>query len=114
MQNIFKILDSALFQQAMAAERFQGAEIDLKDGFIHFSSAAQVRETARLHFSGCKDLVIFAVAAESLGDALKWEASRGGQLFPHLHEMLDMKLVLWVKPLVWNGEAHDFPPETFQ
>ena len=114
MQNIFKILDSALFQQALAAGRFHGAEIDLKDGFIHFSSAAQVRETARLHFSGCKDLVIFAVAAESLGDALKWEASRGGQLFPHLHEMLDMKLVLWAKPLAWNGAAHDFPPETFQ
>ena len=114
MQNIFKILDSVLYRQALAAGRFQGAEIDLKDGFIHFSSAAQVRETARLHFSGRKGLVIFAVAAESLGDALKWEASRGGQLFPHLYGAFDMKLVLWARPLVWNGEAHEFPPETFQ
>jgi uncharacterized protein (DUF952 family) len=114
VQNIFKILDSTLFQQATAAGRFHGAEIDLKDGFIHFSSAAQVRETARLHFSGRKDLVMFAIAAETLGDALKWEPSRGGQLFPHLYGALDIKLVLWVKPLVWNGVGHDFPPETFQ
>jgi len=114
VQNIFKILDSALFRKAMAAGRFQGSEIDLKDGFIHFSSAAQVRETARLHFSGQKGLVIFAIAAKSLDEALKWEASRGGQLFPHLYGALDMKLMLWARPLVWNGEAHDFPTETFQ
>jgi uncharacterized protein (DUF952 family) len=114
VQNIFKILDSALFQQALAAGRFQGVEIDLKDGFIHFSSAAQVRETARLHFAGRQGLMILAVTAESLGDGLKWEASRGGQLFPHLYGPLDMKLLLWAKPLVWNGGAHDFPPETFQ
>ena len=114
MQNIFKILDSALFQQAMAEGRFHGAEIDLKDGFIHFSSAAQVRETARLHFSGRKDLVIFAIAAETLGEALRWEPSRGGQLFPHLYGALDMKHVLWARPLAWNGATHDFPPEVFQ
>ena len=114
MQNIFKILDSALYRQALAAGRFQGAEIDLKDGFIHFSSAAQVRETARLHFAERQGLTIFAVAAESLRDGLKWEPSRGGQFFPHLYGALDMKLVLWAKPLVWNAGAHDFPPETFQ
>jgi uncharacterized protein (DUF952 family) len=114
LQNIFKIVDSALYEKATAAGRFEGAEIDLKDGFIHFSDSHQVRETARLHFSGPRGLMIFAVDAASLGDALKWEASRGGQLFPHLFGVLDMKHVLWAKPLPWNGTAHDFPPETFQ
>lgn len=113
MQNIFKILDSALYEKAAAAGRFQGAEIDLKDGFIHFSDSHQVRETAQLHFFGRQGLVILAVDAARLGDALKWEPSRGGQLFPHLYGKLDMKHMLWAKPLPWNGTSHDFPPETF-
>ena len=111
--NIFKILDRALYEQAAAAGRFDGAEIDIKDGFIHFSAANQVRETARLHFAAREGLMLVAVAAEALGPALKWEASRGGQLFPHLYGPLAMKLVLWAKPLPWTGGAHEFPPETF-
>jgi uncharacterized protein (DUF952 family) len=112
--NIFKIIDSKLFEQASVEGRFQGAEIDLRDGFIHFSSIGQVQETAKLHFSGREGLVIFAIAQDALGNALKWEASRGGQLFPHYYGTLDMKLVLWARPLPWNGLTHDFPRETFQ
>jgi uncharacterized protein (DUF952 family) len=112
--NIFKILDSKLYDQAAAQGHFQGAEIDLKDGFIHFSAQGQVQETAKLHFAGREGLVIFAVSQATLGDALKFEASRAGQLFPHYYGTLDMKQVLWVRPLPWTGVAHDFPRETFQ
>lgn len=109
MPHIFKILDSALFHKALIERRFFGAENDCKDGFIHFSDATQLHGTARLHFAGRNGLLIFAVEAKALGDALKWERSRGGQLFPHYFGALDMALVLWVKPLPWNGETHDFP-----
>ena len=114
MQNIFKILDFTVFEEAQVLGRFSGAAIDLKDGYIHFSTAEQVKATAQLHFHGQKNLVLLAVSQERLGDALKWEASRGGQLFPHLYAALDMSDVLWAKAIPWNGEAHDFPPEIFQ
>lgn len=113
MQNIFKILDLALFEQAQALGRFAGAGIDLKDGYIHFSTAAQVQETARLHFPGVESLMLLAVPHEKLDSELKWETSRGGQLFPHLYGILNMSKVQWAKRLRWNGVAHDFPPETF-
>ena len=113
MQNIFKILDFIVFEEARALGRFSGAAIDLKDGYIHFSTAEQVKETARLHFHGQKNLVLLAVSQERLGDTLKWEVSRGGQLFPHLYATLDMNDVLWAKAIPWNGEAHDFPSEIF-
>jgi uncharacterized protein (DUF952 family) len=113
VQNIFKILNMATYDTAEATGVFQGATIDLKDGFIHFSSVEQVRETARLHFAGGTDLMVLAVAAEALGPALKWERSRGGQLFPHLYGSLNMNAVIWAKPLPWSGEIHIFPPETF-
>ena len=89
MSRIYKILPRGLWQAAAAAGRFDGAAIDLADGYIHFSTAAQAQETARLHFRGQTDLVVLAVDAEALGPALKWEASRGGQLFPHLYGGLD-------------------------
>ena len=113
MQNIFKILDSALFEKAQASGQFAGAGIDLKDGYIHFSTREQVQETARLHFQGQTNLMVMAVAQDKLGEALKWEASRGGQLFPHLYGVLNMADVVWAKPLPWNGLTHDFPAETF-
>ena len=113
MQNIFKILDFKDFEEAQKRGHFSGAAIDLKDGYIHFSTAAQARETARLHFNGRNNLMLLAVPQERLGAALQWEASRGGQLFPHLYATLSMGNVLWAKPLPWNGEAHDFPAETF-
>ncbi len=89
MSRIYKILTRALWQAAAAAGRFDGAAIDLTDGYIHVSTAAQAQETARLHFRGQTDLVVLAVETDRLGPALKWEVSRGGQLFPHLYGPLD-------------------------
>ena len=113
MQNIFKILDLALFEKARALGYFAGAGIDLEDGYIHFSTAEQVQETAQLHFYGQQNLMLVSVRHEKMGAALKWEASRGGKLFPHFYGVLNMNDVLWAKPLPWNGATHDFPPETF-
>jgi uncharacterized protein (DUF952 family) len=107
---IYKICDVALWNQAERAGFFDGAEIDKRDGFIHFSSAAQVRETAAKHFAGVSGLVLVAVDAARLGDALKWEVSRGGDLFPHLYGVLALTAVLWVKPLLLGPAGrHVFP-----
>jgi uncharacterized protein (DUF952 family) len=89
MSRIYKILPRTLWQAAQAAGQFDGAAIDLTDGYIHFSTAAQAQDTARLHFHGQPDLVVLAVDTARLGEALRWEASRGGQLFPHLYGPLD-------------------------
>ncbi|MBG1232952.1 DUF952 domain-containing protein [Aestuariivirga litoralis] len=113
MAKIFKIIDKAAYELASQKGRFEGAEIDLKDGYIHFSSGTQMQETARRHFAGRANLMLLAVDAEALGEALKWEASRGGQLFPHLYGVLEMRHVVWAKPLPWNGAEHDFPAEAF-
>jgi len=110
MTLIFKILPRSLWQEAVDAGVFRGAPVDLADGFIHFSTAAQVRETAVKHFSGQADLLLAAFEAGQLGDALKWEPSRGGALFPHLYDELAPDLALWVRelPLAADG-THDFP-----
>jgi len=88
MSLLYKILPSAEWAAAEAAGVFEGSALDRKDGFIHFSAEDQWRETLRLHFAGQSDLVLVTVEAEALGDALKWEASRGGALFPHLYGVL--------------------------
>ena len=113
MPKIFKIMEATAYENAKASGWFEGAEIDLKDGYIHFSDAAQVEETARLYFAGRDNLMLLAVEADALGHALKWEASRGGKLFPHLFAELDMSQVLWAKPLPWKDGMHHFPAETF-
>ncbi|MGL4324313.1 MAG: DUF952 domain-containing protein [Beijerinckiaceae bacterium] len=107
---IYKIVPAALWQAAEGAGRFDGAPVDLADGYIHFSTGAQARETAAKHFAGQHDLLLVAVAAETLGDALKWEMSRGGALFPHLYAPLTLSRVLWVKPLPLGTDGgHLFP-----
>jgi len=93
LSRIYKILDRAEWEAAMAARRFEGSVVDRADGFIHFSTAAQAAETARRHFAGREDLVVVAVEADDLGPALKWEPLRGGDLFPHLYAHLDAFLV---------------------
>ena len=107
---IYKIATRGEWAEAEKAGVFEGAPVDLADGFIHFSTAAQVRETAAKHFAGKADLLLVAVDAAKLGDALKWEVSRGGALFPHLHAPLDLSVVAWVRelPLGEDG-AHVFP-----
>ena len=115
---IYKICDQATWRAAERAGVFRGAAIDLVDGFIHFSTAAQVAETAAKHFAGIDGLLLIAVDVEALGTALKWEPSRGGDLFPHLYGPLPVAgPVRWVKPLPWGAEGrHMFPhhvvPET--
>ncbi len=107
---IYKIAPRALWQAAEAAGVFDGAPIDHADGYIHFSTAAQAVETAAKHFVGQDDLLLIAVEANRLGEALKYEVSRGGDLFPHLYASLPMDAVLWVKPLPLDaGGKHQFP-----
>jgi uncharacterized protein (DUF952 family) len=86
---------------------YEGSPVDLADGFIHFSTAAQAAETAGRHFQGQTGLVVLAVQAETLGTALKWEPSRGGALFPHLYGRLPVACVIEVSeaPL----DAHGVP-----
>ena len=96
---VYKICPAEAWEEAARAGRFEGAGIDLTDGYIHFSTAAQVAETAARHFAGRDGLVLVAVEAEALGAALKWEPARGGALFPHLYAALPARAALWVKPM---------------
>ena len=88
---------------------FAGATVDHADGFIHFSTAAQVAETAARHFAAEPDLVLVAVDADALGADLRYEPSRGGALFPHLYGTLPLSAVRWVKPLRLGPDGHVFP-----
>lgn len=107
---IYKIAPRTLWDEAVAAGVFLGAPIDLKDGFIHFSTSAQVEETAARYFTGQDGLVLIAVDASSLGIALRWEPSRGGALFPHLYGALPVSAARWVKPLPLDADGqHVFP-----
>ena len=96
---IYKITPAALWRRAQEAGRFAGAPVDAADGFIHFSTAAQIAETAARHFAGQSDLLLVTIDATSLGPALKWEASRGGALFPHLYGDLPLEAVKAVVPM---------------
>lgn len=82
---IYKILPRAEWAAAQLSGRFEGSAVDHQDGYIHFSTAAQAPETARRYFVGLADLVVLEVEGDDLGTALKWEPSRGGDLFPHLY-----------------------------
>ena len=99
MTLIYKILSRAEWQAAQAAGRFDGSAVDLADGFIHLSGADHAQETAAKWFAGQADLVLLGVEAEALGPALKWEASRGGALFPHLYAPLDISAAVEVTAL---------------
>jgi uncharacterized protein (DUF952 family) len=96
---IYKICEQALWRQAEAERRFFGAPADLRDGFIHFSTAAQLAGTATKHFAGASDLTLVAVDTDALDTQLKWETSRGGDLFPHLYAALPLSAVRWARPL---------------
>ncbi|BAF86385.1 protein of unknown function [Azorhizobium caulinodans ORS 571] len=107
---IYKICPRTLWEAAEAAGRFEGAPVDLADGYIHFSAAEQVRETAAKHFAGKDDLLLVAVDSARLAPHLKWEPSRGGALFPHLYAPLPVTSALWVKPLPMGADgSHIFP-----
>ncbi len=107
---IYKICETALWREAERSGVFHGAPVDARDGFIHFSTAGQVRETAARYFAGAGDLMLVAVDADALDAALKWEASRGGELFPHLYGVLPLAAVLWARPLPLGADGrHVFP-----
>jgi uncharacterized protein (DUF952 family) len=109
---IYKISPEAPWREAERAGTFTGAPVDLADGYIHFSTGEQARETAARHFAGQGDLVLVAVDTDRLGEALRWEPSRGGALFPHLYAPLAMDAVLWVRPLPLGPDgAHLFPED---
>ena len=90
---IYKVLRAAEWAHAQASGVFGGSADDLRDGFIHFSTAGQLNATIDRHFAGERDLVVLEVDAAALGDALVWEPSRGGALFPHLYGELPLTAV---------------------
>ena len=108
---IYKIVPAALWRAAEEAGTFAGAPVDLADGFIHFSTGAQVAETAARHFAGQTDLLLVAVDGATLGPALRYEPSRGGALFPHLYAGLPVTAALWVRPLPSGADGHPLFPE---
>lgn len=89
MRTIYKICPASAWREAERAGAYRGSPDDVRDGFIHFSTAEQVPATLAKHFAGQSGLFLIAVGADALGEALKWEPSRGGDLFPHLYGDLD-------------------------
>lgn len=109
---IYKIETKEIWDKALATGIYHGAPIDVADGYIHFSTSSQTRETVAKHFAGRDGLIIAAFDAAAFGTALKWEKSRGDAMFPHLYDKLDMSLVLATYNLPLNDEGlHIFPDE---
>ena len=106
---IYKIFRRSEWQALVAAGRTTGAPVDLADGYIHFSTAETVRETAAKHFAGEHDLILAWVEADGLGDTLRWEVSRGGVEFPHLYRALRLEEVAGHAPLPDGPDGHIFP-----
>ena len=108
---IYKILRPHEWEDLRANGETQGAPIDVDDGFVHFSAATQVRETAAKHFDGEGDLILLAVETDGMGDELRWEVSRGGAKFPHLYRMLRMDDVVRHEPIELMRGVHVFPKD---
>ena len=106
---IYKIMTRAQWAEFEQTGAFEGASIDLTDGYIHFSTASQARETAAKHFAGQNDLHLVWAESENLGEALKWEVSRGGAEFPHLYRTWALTEVEGNAPLPLTGGVHMFP-----
>ena len=110
MPTIYKICPASAWREAERRGFFSGSADDVRDGFIHFSTAAQVAETARKYYFGQTGLFLIAVDADALGDDLRWEPSRGGDLFPHLYGELDLGAVTAVMDLRARSDGnHDIP-----
>jgi uncharacterized protein (DUF952 family) len=106
---IYKILRALEFATLIAKGVSTGAPVDVADGYVHFSTAAQVAETAARHFAGEAGLWLLACEEAALGPALRWEPSRGGALFPHLYRPLTTDDVAWARPLPLADGGHRFP-----
>jgi len=108
--HIYKILRTNEWQDLRAQGETQGAPVDVADGFVHFSTAEQARETAAKHFAGEQGLFLAALDPERMGEELAWEPSRGGALFPHYYGPLRLSDVVWCQPLPLDDSgAHRFP-----
>ena len=107
---IYKIFRTEEWDHLRKSGETDGAPIDLADGFVHFSTAAQAAETAAKHFAGVEGLFLVAVDAQAAGDALKWEVSRNDDMFPHLYRKMTLDDVVWAQPLPFENGAHQFPP----
>lgn len=109
---IYKIATEAAFAPSRGTPSFAGMPIDAADGYMHFSTAAQLAETLRLHFAGQSDLVLLAIRSADLGPDLRWEPSRGGALFPHLYGgPLPMFAIAWEAPLSVAADGSCTLPE---
>jgi uncharacterized protein (DUF952 family) len=106
---IYKIFRAAEWQALRSEGATRGAPIDIAEGYVHFSTTSQAAETAAKHFVGEADLFLLAIETDRLGDALKWEVSRGGAEFPHLYRNLKIADVAWAQPLPLRDGAHQFP-----
>ena len=111
MATIYKIVTQDQWREAEKAGVFHGAPVDLTDGFIHFSTAGQLAETAAKHFAGQDGLLLVAVDETAFGGALRYEVSRGGALFPHLYADLPVPAALWVKPMPLGADGVHRLPE---
>lgn len=112
MTIIYKVCRRSAWEKAVQLGEFAGAEIDVTDGFIHFSAGHQVVETVGKHFAGQDDLLLVSVNADSLGPDLKWEPSRGADLFPHLYSALPMDKAVRVDELPLGDDGrHVFPSD---
>ncbi|MGE0613040.1 MAG: DUF952 domain-containing protein [Hyphomicrobiales bacterium] len=109
---IFKICGAEEWAQALESGVYRGSAADLADGFIHFSTGAQLAGTAARHFAGRRDLVLAAVDPDRLGPELRWEPARRGDLFPHLYGHMPVSAVLWHRPLPLGPDGvHSLPAE---
>ncbi len=108
---VYKICDRSLWAEAERAGVFAGAEIDLADGFIHFSTHDQTASTLEKHFAGRTDLLLIAIDTAAMGDAIVYEKARGGILFPHLYQPLQLNFVRWVRPIVQDKNGKHILPD---
>jgi uncharacterized protein (DUF952 family) len=106
---IFKIVHAE--EWAAVDDSYGGSEKDRADGFLHFSTAEQLMGTLTRYYADAHDLVLAAVDADALGDALKWEPSRDGALFPHLYAPLPRAAVKWVKPITCDAQGQFLLPQ---
>ena len=110
VDTVYKIVSTEVWNNAVAAGIFQGADVDITDGYIHFSTADQVQSTLQKHFSRQSDLTLVAVDAQLLVGQIVYEEAREGELFPHLYSPLDMGSVIWSKPLpLGDDDQHEIP-----
>jgi len=110
VRRIYKICPASAWREAERQGVYRGSAVDVRDGFIHFSLPSQLAETARKHFLGQTGLFLIEVDADALGDALRWEPSRGDELFPHLYGELDLGAVTNVLDMHTRADgSHDIP-----